>query len=33
MKLDWHEEAKEEYVEAALYYEEQEEGLGERFIV
>lgn len=33
MILEWHEEAKEEFAEAALYYERRVEHLGERFVV
>lgn len=32
MILKWHEEADEEFVSAALYYEGKEDGLGDRFI-
>ena len=32
MILTWHEDAQEEYVSAAVYYERRVEGLGERFI-
>lgn len=33
MILEWHDEAKEEFSEAAVYYEGKVEDLGERFIV
>lgn len=32
MTLHWHVEAQIEFEEAAVYYEEQVEGLGERFV-
>ena len=32
MTLDWHDEASEEFSQAAIYYEQQYFGLGERFI-
>lgn len=32
MTLHWHSEAQIEFEEAAIYYEEQVEGLGERFV-
>jgi len=32
MVLDWHEDAQAEFGEAVVYYEKQDEGLGERFI-
>lgn len=32
MILTWHEDAAEEYTSAALYYERQVEGLGQRFV-
>ena len=32
MTFEWQAEALEEYVESAGYYEEQQEGLGSRFI-
>jgi plasmid stabilization system protein ParE len=32
MILTWHEDAEEEYVSAAVYYERQVDGLGERFL-
>lgn len=32
MTLHWHEEAQAEFGEAAIYYEDQVEGLGERFV-
>ena len=33
MAISWHSDAAEEFAEAAAYYEEQDIGLGERFIV
>lgn len=32
MTLHWHDEAQREFEEAAVYYESQVEGLGERFV-
>lgn len=33
MRIDWHEEAQEEYGDSAAYYELQAEDLGERFVI
>ena len=32
MRLDWHDEAQEEFGDSAVYYELQAEDLGERFV-
>jgi toxin ParE1/3/4 len=33
MILDWHPEAEAEFLDAAKYYDQQDEGLGNRFAV